>query len=790
MPKTKKSRFNKIICFLIRHWPVWFIVSVVLVFARPYWSQGLVPFPSAYLADFFPPWNAYFQHPVKNNAMPDVITQIYPWRKLVIDTFKLGQWPLWNPYSFAGNPHLANFQSAPFQPLNLLFFFLPGIDAWSLMILLQPFLAGIFAYLLARELKISRAGGVVSALAFAFCGFMVVWLAYGTLGSALLWLPLVLYGIERTIRKDFFRGSVWMVFGLAFSFFSGHFQTSLYLALASFLYLFFRRAWKALIPFGLGLLLAAPQLLPSIEFYRLSPRSETFSLSEVIPWQYLVTVIAPDFFGNPVTRNDWFGHYAEWAGFIGVIPLILASLVIFRKQNRAVWFFSLLALFSLLLALPTPLLNLLLKLKIPVLSTSAVSRIISLFSFSMAMLAGFGLDRFQSDWLGKRKSSKIPVLLGAWAILFSGVWAVLIFFKPFEPDWLLVAKRNFVLPTGMLLVFLGLMIGFRFFQPLLQRRKRLSSLAPFLVILSLLSLTAFDLLRFAKKWTPFDPRQFVYPQNPAMEFLKDRAKIDRVFGNLGGEAFVYFQTASLEGYDPLYLRRYGELISAARDGRLRQPSRSVVSLDKNGLYTPQIINLLGVRYLLHTISDEENVWAYPYWRYPDQFELIYQDSYHQIYENKKALPRAFLADRFEVIGQDQSVIDRLFASDFDFSRTVILEENPRLASPIGDDRRPVGGEVNLISYSPNRITIDLQASGAGLLFLSDNYYPGWQGFVDGEKTEIYRADYAFRAVFVPGGKHRVDFVYRPDSFKMGLIMSAVSVSGLGLIGLFKKRFKK
>ena len=37
---------------------------------------------------------------------------ILPWKNLTIETFKMGQWPLWNPYAFSGTPHLANFQSA------------------------------------------------------------------------------------------------------------------------------------------------------------------------------------------------------------------------------------------------------------------------------------------------------------------------------------------------------------------------------------------------------------------------------------------------------------------------------------------------------------------------------------------------------------------------------------------------------------------------------------------------------------------------------------------------------
>jgi uncharacterized membrane protein YfhO len=53
--------------------------------------------------------------------------------------------------------------------------------------------------------------------------------------------------------------------------------------------------------------------------------------------------------------------------------------------------------------------------------------------------------------------------------------------------------------------------------------------------------------------------------------------------------------------------------------------------------------------------------------------------------------------------------------------------------------------------------------------------------VDGQETPIYRANYLFRAVYVPAGQHSVDFVYRPRAFRLGLLISlcatvAVSVA--------------
>jgi len=185
--------------FLHRFWPVLFILILWFVFSSPYFIKGLVPYPSKYQVTFFHPWSVYEQWwgPVKNNAMPDIITQIYPWKHFTIESLKSGHIPFWNPYNFAGNSHIGNFQSAVFSPFNLLYFLFPFIDAWSINILLQPLLAGLFTYLLLRTLRTSEMGSLIGAITFMFSGFIVVWMAYGTLGAAILFLPLALYGVEK-----------------------------------------------------------------------------------------------------------------------------------------------------------------------------------------------------------------------------------------------------------------------------------------------------------------------------------------------------------------------------------------------------------------------------------------------------------------------------------------------------------------------------------------------------------------------------------------------------------------
>lgn len=741
-------------------WPLLFILLIWFAFASPYFLTGKVPYASTYQGNFFPPWSHYekFWGPVKNNAMPDVHGQIYPWKKFTIDTFRKGELPLWNPYSFSGNPHLANFQSAVLSPFNLLFFVFPFIDAWSILILVQPLLAGLFMYLFVRAIGVIRIGALISSVSFMFCGFMVVWMAYGTLGFAIVYLPLALLAVEKFFQTKKFLFLLLLVFTIPLSFFSGHFQISLYFLAGLVSYILFKgivtknaaNALYLLLFTVFGLALSLPQLLPSIEFYKHAVRSEIFQISEAIPVQYLVTIIAPDFFGNPVTRNDWFGHYAEWAGFIGTIPLILAIYAVFapnspREKRQIIIFFAAMVIISLILAVNSPLSTFLISLKIPVLSTSALSRIIVLFSFSFAVLAGFGFESLQKDLRGNKSVKKIMLLFSAMSGVLIILWALLLFGKIYPDDWLTVAKRNLILPT-VLIATSTVVVYFS------VRIKIFAVLAIGLLLMA----ASFDSFRFAQKWMPLDPKELVYPHVPVIDGIARNIGQGRIFGNLGAEVTTYYGFPSIEGYDPLYIDRYGEFIRTASTGEFTKGERSVVKIDRNGVYTDRALDLLGVTLVFQPIADTNQGWAYPVWHDKKRYELIYKDDKFELYRNTLAMPRASLFYNFEVIVDSKDILTRFYSEKFDFRKTLLLEENPDVLLKTGT------GSADIVQYTPNKITIHAQTTVPALLFLSDNFYPGWKVAVNGKEEKLYRANYSFRVVIVDSGESTVEFSYSPN----------------------------
>jgi hypothetical protein len=435
-------------------------------------------------------------------------------------------------------------------------------------------------------------------------------------------------------------------------------------------------------------------------------------------------------------------------------------------------FFITTGVVSILLAYPTPLNDLLFRLKIPAISTSAASRVIVLLSFSLAALSSFGFDALLEYW---KTNNKKPLFITV-SIVVGGIgllWMIIYFIKPFSSDRLSIAQRNLILPSifGILAAII-LCIG-------LLKSKIIRTLA----LICLIALTVFDAYRFSSKWMPFDPPEYIYPQVKSLTFLASRIGNDRVFGNIGNEVGSMFSLPLIEGYDALYQGRYAQFINATSRGIVTPGDRSVVQFDKYGVYKTEALQLLGVRYIYHKISDGQNVWAFPYWEYlaDSSMRSIYRDGQYEIFEFTKVFPRAFLVSSYTIETDNQKIIDTLFSHDFDRREQVVLEEHPALEPLAGT------GKAEIISYTPNRIRIQTDSQVPKLLFLSDVYDPGWHVTVDGKPSNVYRADYDFRAVAVPRGAHTIEFSYVPSSFTSGVIISAVAFVGLGLGVLCKKR---
>jgi hypothetical protein len=136
------------------------------------------------------------------------------------------------------------------------------------------------------------------------------------------------------------------------------------------------------------------------------------------------------------------------------------------------------------------------------------------------------------------------------------------------------------------------------------------------------------------------------------------------------------------------------------------------------------------------------------------------------------LPRAFVVHRAEVVSDVGRAVDRLRHPDFDPAQTVILSDGESLMGQGSATAR-------IVHYGPEDIVIHVVTDSPAYLVLTDAHYPGWKASVDGQPTEVFRADVLFRAIRLEPGTHQVSLHYRPATVRWGGWVSAITLLGVG-----------
>jgi hypothetical protein len=204
-----------------------------------------------------------------------------------------------------------------------------------------------------------------------------------------------------------------------------------------------------------------------------------------------------------------------------------------------------------------------------------------------------------------------------------------------------------------------------------------------------------------------------------------------------------------------------------------------------------MLDLLGVRYL--ALSDPEQVKTLE----DNGFTLAFREDKEgmALFENPDAFPRAFAVTACKVAGEGgngdddarKEALEWVTANDFEPRAYAILEEPPPEGFSTGAESPPANGkkpEVTIDKYTPLSIRVNVHMhQQPGFLVLTDVHYPGWEAMVNGKPVPILRADYAFRAVTLEEGIHTVEFTYKPDSRKLGIVASGFSLGLVLLWGL-------
>lgn len=147
-----------------------------------------------------------------------------------------------------------------------------------------------------------------------------------------------------------------------------------------------------------------------------------------------------------------------------------------------------------------------------------------------------------------------------------------------------------------------------------------------------------------------------------------------------------------------------------------------------------------------------------------------------IYLNTGAQPLARLVYRAVAVESPEAAWAAIHAPDWDASAAVYVEGGPAL-----DGNAPPGGSLFFTVYEPGALAVVVNTPAPAYLLLAETWYPGWGAFIDGQPAPIYRANTAFRAVYIDTpGEHTVLLAFRPASVAIGLAVSATTV--LALLG--------
>lgn len=764
---------------LLKFWPFLIILVVWVILFWPFFRSNLLPIPADIIVGLYYPWLDYkwgyaVGVPVKNPLISDIPSILYPWRSLVVDELKSFRWPLWNPYYFGGMPLLANFQSAVFSYVNIFFLFLPKALAWSIGIITSPLLTMMVMYLFLRNKKLSGISSLLGGIVFGLCGFEIAWMEYNVHGHTALFLPLLLLTIDKVFEKKKFWLFLLPIF-VAFQIFAGYIPVVIYSTIVCSFYVLFFYLWPQirqkevkwgrylwLVFFWIwGWLLAAIQILPGYELAKNSIRLidpiVLASNASYLPLRNLVTFIAPDFFGNPATGNYFgVGFYDNFSFFIGTGTLILIFWSLFyEKKEKFVRFWFYILCLSFILIIKNPIGQILEK--ILFLTGGVASKALFITDFSLAVLAGYGLEGFLKSKKESKKRIIYPIMV-VWIFFILSVWFSL---RISNSANRFIAQKNLVLPF----VFLSLFSFFLLLKKIISIR---------FIDLTLVILISCQLFYSTRKYLPFSKKELLFPTTPIIEFLqKEKENTSEPFRVELGEVIpqnflMSYNIETTSGYDALLPRRTGEFLTILETGSL-QGKISRVHLIRN--FDSPLFPLLNTKYILAKKTNKEGYFS-PEGNPPPlfttgRFLLAFEDKTVVVYKDKNYLPRAFWVYDFIATDKKEEFVD-LVKSDFNFREKVVLDHPIDFLSSVKK------AKISTIEWKEKqnaRIVFIAHSDQPGFIFLSESYFPGWQAFVDGLETEILRANFAFQGIWVKEGRHLVSFEYRPKSFLSGSVIS-------------------
>ena len=752
-----------------------------------------IPFPKVSIVFLY-------QEPVLRGqklAIGDVKTQGLIFEKYRNDyQAEFGEKALWYPYIFCGMPFHASGTYRLQYNLETIYKIIPDdiLRRIAKGFTFNILAGAIFMLLLLRSYGLGYSAAFAGAAAFVFTTKML-----GTPHTnrivTFIHLPLILYALRRLwdTRKWIFMVLLGGVVGSQIG--SYHPQVAYYGLLMIGLYSLYRliqgiikkETWDRLmttmgmtgVSLGIGYYMASIVLMPMSEYLPYSIRgvgtsgsggglSYDYATSWSFDWWEIFTFIIPGFSG--FGGNTYWGDmpFTSYPHYLGIPVVILAIIALCTKKDRGdYWFFVMLLIFSLSIAMGKnfSILSSLLLNYLPYFNKfREPSMILILFSLSTAVFCGWGFQSICDIIRNQSKPQWEKILIRI--IIGFGVFTIFIlFFNESLQNIMYKIYNSADQSTGRLQRFqnpqqinylyqlryemfyrdlwiaLGLIISTLSVIWLVITKKISSQL--FIIILILMTL--FDLGYIGRKvispmFSNISRQEMEPHKTGIIDYLQKDNDIFRIYplDNRTTNEYGWFGVASIGGYHAAKMANYQDFIG------------------QNFFDNLNFLRLTNTKY---AISRKR-------FNHP---ELILEKSIlgENIYRLKTWLPRVFLIDTVVVSQEKLETLQLIKANNFNPGEKAVLTK--KLTKMQFNSE---GSKVKIEHWEPEKTIISVDLPNDGLLAFSEGYYPpGWNAFIDGTETEIYQTNHFMQSIFVPAGKHKIEFIFVLPSFKQALFMS-------------------
>jgi hypothetical protein len=544
--------------------------------------------------------------PPHNGALVDIAFQMIPWREAVRRSYADHQWPLLNRFILCGDVLAGSMQAAPFSPFTLIACLLPAAMSFSFTGAIAFFIAGLGAFLLARELGAGEMASVFAAVGWMFSAQLALTILW-PLGFAWAFLPLVLAAAHR--------GDVGtLTVALTLQILAGHPETTLHIVAIAFAFsMWRRRPGQRIIAAILALLITAIATFPFIDALHHSGEYKVRQAFAREPLRLPGTKVRDALIGDlfPFARGGVHFPLERAEGGSILLAVGIAGLISVRRKEIA--FFGVLLAIAFLAGINGwPIAQLLHRL--PIFDAAFNDRLAAAVPLCLAILGALAFQQ----WPSRRMAATMIVL----AIIIA-IAAV---------HWPLDRQRAFAELVPLVIAAIAVALV----------RKEIA--APALIALLLIQRTISD-----GSLIPTQPRGIAYPHLALFDAIDTRGEPFRI-APLGSALLpntpAMYGLEDARGNTPMTLASYGEILplfASRPDGWFL----AVTDL------TRPILSMMNVRYSMQDVSTP----IPPGWR------DVKTDIYTRLIENEHVLPRAFVPAHV-VLGSQHELEEMSKETDF------------------------------------------------------------------------------------------------------------------------------